>query len=111
MDAAVRHGCPVTCQRCGRPASVHVTVLAGAAYAEVHLCERCEGAAKEIPAPRTAAIACDRCGSTLRDIESRGTFGCANDFRLFAAEVAECLKNYHGSDRHAGKWPANVGRL
>ena len=89
-----------------------MTVLAGGAYAEVHLCERCEGAARQIAPPEAPRpVACDRCGSTLHDIEARGRFGCANDYRLFAAEVAECLKNFHGSSTHAGKWPANVGRL
>jgi protein arginine kinase activator len=102
----------VKCQRCGRPANIHVTVLAGAAYAEVHLCEACEGSARQLSsAPAMRPIACDRCGSTLHDIESRGRFGCANDYRLFATEVAECLRNYHGTSTHVGKWPTNIGRL
>jgi protein arginine kinase activator len=112
LVAPLRYRCvTMKCHRCGRPASVHVTVLAGAAYAEVHLCEACEGSARQVAPPATAdPVACDRCGSTLRDIEARGRFGCANDYRIFAPQVAECLMNYHGSSTHAGKSPAFGGR-
>ena len=122
----------MTCQQCNKKtATVHLTEIVGNDKKEVHLCEEC---AREkgigiktqfsmsdlisglINAPvgkelaRLSKITCPECGIRYIDFHSSGRLGCSNDYKIFNKELMQLVERVHGSTRHVGKVPPNVGR-
>jgi len=119
------------CQRCDRPATFHITELAGGKPQELHLCEEharqyltdsdsdsgppnlagalaqqlagVGHAAEELA--RLDQQACPICGITFYEFRKQGRLGCPHDYINFAAELEPLLLNIHGETRHVGKVP------
>lgn len=119
------------CQKCERPATFHITELAGGKPQELHLCEECareyltqsdspEGTstslagalAHQLAVGQTAQElarldqqACPVCGVTFFEFRNKGRLGCPHDYVCFQKELEPLLMNIHGETRHTGKQP------
>lgn len=118
------------CQRCPKPATLHITEVHGLAdngnylFDEFHFCEEC--ARKHLYEPALAeakgegaaaggvesegfealnARECPNCGLKFKDFRASGRLGCAHDYEVFRAELAPLLENIHGETQHVGKSP------
>ncbi|MCA9279843.1 MAG: UvrB/UvrC motif-containing protein [Phycisphaeraceae bacterium] len=124
-----------TCDRCGRPAVVHETVIKQNEHHELHLCEHCardEGyeinpthtvlpilkhviaAQVQLGPPRDVADnpagkACTHCGRTFAEFRRSGLLGCANCYTQFASKLTSILAREHeGATHHVGKVPTRI---
>ena len=119
----------MTCQRCQREASVHLTETVDGRRRDVHLCDRCAEASGVLPAEEApalplplekvisglivahvgelvgelAGLTCPVCGLTFMEYRARGRLGCPNDYRVFARGLLPLLGRAHGATRHVGK--------
>lgn len=118
------------CDKCGKPAKVHLTQLVGGQVKKIALCNSC---AKEsgvtdptgfaladmllgdggssvhslVPTPPTIpGVACPDCGFTLDDLKKIRRFGCATCYSTFREEVNQMVRGMHKGTTHAGKIPA-----
>lgn len=115
------------CQRCPKPATLHITEVHGLAdngnylFDEFHFCEEC--ARKHLYEPALAADGkveaggegdafgelnareCPHCGMKFKDFRGSGRLGCSNDYEVFREELVPLLENIHGETRHVGKSP------
>ncbi|MBR5615081.1 MAG: UvrB/UvrC motif-containing protein [Clostridia bacterium] len=122
------------CQVCGKyAATTHITKVINGQKSEVYLCPYCAnqngnapvfnsilsgdfenffgglwGTPSEIEKP--IANVCNVCGSSLRDIQSRGKLGCSNCYTVFGNYLLRPLKEIHGSNSHVGKIPQKAGQ-
>jgi protein arginine kinase activator len=108
-----------------KPATVHLTQIAGDKMHKVDLCEECAkakgasdptfsladlllglGASQEIgQAAGGTEIKCPQCGFTQADFKKSGRLGCPECYRTFAEGLEELLKTMHKGTRHVGKTP------
>jgi protein arginine kinase activator len=117
----------VRCQRCPKPATLHISEIFGAKQIEeLHFCEECAqkhlyepaGAVHEKlhePKPATEAesddleelnrVQCPHCGIKFKDFRTTGRLGCPNDYQVFRAHLTPLLENIHGEVQHQGKSP------
>lgn len=115
----------VRCQRCPKPATLHITeVLGPKTIEELHFCEECAqkhlyeptSPAKSADAKVTAelddqdieklnALTCPNCGITFKDFRSTGRLGCPQDYEVFRKQLVPLLDNIHGEQKHQGKSP------
>ncbi len=118
------------CQKCDKPATFHITELAGGKPQELHLCEECARSylshgEEEQSAPSLAGVlvhqlavgqtaeelarldqqACPVCGITFYEFRNQGRFGCPHDYVCFSDELDPLLVNIHGETEHVGKCP------
>ncbi|MBN2578554.1 MAG: UvrB/UvrC motif-containing protein [Pirellulales bacterium] len=119
------------CQQCDKPATFHITELAGGKPTELHLCEdharqyltssSQEGTAvgnmaamlaQQITVGQTAEElaqldqqACPVCGITFYEFRSQGRLGCPHDYISFQAQLEPLILNIHGELEHVGKRP------
>lgn len=98
----------VSCSRCQAPSpTVHITAKAGNAYLEMHFCVTCAPTSGEVIVHLPIGmIRCPRCGTSALDIQTRGRFGCSDDYSIFASAISPGLEKYHGSSKHVGKNPS-----
>ncbi|MBX7167350.1 MAG: UvrB/UvrC motif-containing protein [Pirellulales bacterium] len=123
------------CQKCEKPATFHITELAGGKPQELHLCEehakeylRQPDAAEEaspslagmlaqqLAVGQTAAElarldqqACPVCGITFFEFRNQGRLGCPHDYVGFKKELGPLILNIHGESEHRGKRPPGGG--
>lgn len=115
------------CEKCGRPATVHLTEIFGEDRVEKHLCENCvadEGiiAKSHIPInqlledfilrgdAKDDELVCDVCGMTYSDFCKGHRLGCPHDYEAFAEELVPQLRLQHeGACEHVGKVPHRAG--
>jgi protein arginine kinase activator len=111
-----------------KPATVHLTQIAGEKMQKVDLCEECAknkgvndpagfsladlllglGASQEIgQASGDAELKCPRCGFTQADFKKSGRLGCPECYQTFAEGLEGLLKTMHKGTRHVGKAPEN----
>lgn len=117
----------VRCQRCPKPATLHLTEILGIKQIEeMHFCEECAQkhlyepgvAGEKLPAPKPVETAsqrddlddlnrmeCPQCGIKFKDFRSTGRLGCPHDYEAFKKELVPLLENIHGEIRHQGKSP------
>lgn len=117
----------VRCQRCPKPATLHLTEILGVKQIEeMHFCEECAQkhlyepgiAGEKLPAPKPVEasaehddleelnrIECPQCGIKFKDFRSTGRLGCPHDYEVFKKELVPLLENIHGEVRHQGKSP------
>ena|ERR1700733_6922761 len=109
-----------------KPASVHLTQIAGDKVQKVDLCEDCAkqkgvndpaafsladlllglGASQEIEqAGGGVEVKCPHCGFTQADFKKSGRLGCSECYKTFAEGLEGLLKTMHKSTKHAGKVP------
>ncbi len=119
------------CQRCPKPATLHITEVNGLSdqgsyqYEEFHFCEDCakkylyepqsgvagpkdENTAETSEADELAEMnqqECVHCGMKFKDFRSAGRLGCPNDYESFREELIPLLENIHGETQHIGKSP------
>ncbi len=126
------------CDKCDRPATVHLTEIINGQKMEMHLCEQCansEGIHLQTPgnvplnellqdfitsaaeessgaASRSHAgdLKCDLCGMTFSEYRDKGRLGCPNDYEAFAEALTPMLRATHeGACEHIGKVPHRSG--
>lgn len=111
------------CVRCGKPAVVHITKIAGNEKLTLHFCDEC---AKKfalddpnIPANLDPEIRkfeemamkkkhkdiCPTCGTMLSDLKKGDKFACPDCYSIADNFVLDMLRQMHNADRHNGKQP------
>lgn len=114
------------CQRCAKPATLHITeVLGDERFEELHLCEECakkylyepaqalqsakKGSGKSVSADDlpadVGAKQCDVCGIKFVEFRNTGRLGCSHDYDAFRDELLPLLESIHGDTKHHGKSP------
>lgn len=112
------------CQRCSKPAVLHITELRQGVVQALHLCEGCakeylshphsskngmnpdsdseveEGALDEVE-----QLVCPNCGIAFKEFRAQGRLGCPHDYVVFEDELLPLLENIHGETAHVGKVP------
>ncbi len=108
-----------------KPATVHLTQIAGDKMQKVDLCEDCAktkgtgdptfsladmllglGASQEIEqAAGGAEVKCPHCGFTQADFKKSGRLGCPDCYQTFGEALEGLLKTMHKGTRHVGKVP------
>ena len=111
-----------------KPATVHLTQIAGDKVQKVDLCEECAktkgvndstfaladmllglGASQEIEKSSGGAeIKCPQCGFSQADFKKSGRLGCAECYKTFADGLEGLLKSMHKGTRHTGKVPEGL---
>jgi len=116
------------CEKCNKPATVHLTEVVGGEKLEKHLCEDCaalEGITfkADIPISQlledfvlhatgedTAELACDVCGMTFKEFREQGLLGCPHDYDAFERTLVPMLRRaQEGATEHVGKVPHRAG--
>jgi len=116
------------CDKCGKPATVHLTEIADGQKIEKHLCEDCaaqEGITVKANLPisqlledfilqtvapgQSTDVKCDVCGLTFSEFRQKALLGCPNDYDAFG-QVLEALiqRAQEGATQHIGKAPAGA---
>ncbi len=122
------------CQKCDKPATFHITELAGGKPHELHLCEdhardyltspgsetglatglvqQMQEMAKQMAIGQTAdelakldQQECPVCGITFYEFRSQGRLGCPHDYTCFEDQLGPLISNIHGESEHVGKAP------
>jgi protein arginine kinase activator len=109
-----------------KPATVHLTQIAGDKVQKVDLCEECAkqkgvndpagfsladlllglGASQEIEqSPGGPNLKCPQCGYSQADFKKSGRLGCPTCYTTFAEGLEGLLKSMHKGTRHNGKVP------
>ena len=121
----------MNCQKCNKPATVHLTEIAkNNQKHEKHLCEQCaaeEGVKVTHHMPinelltnfvmahaggsgELASLKCDECGITFSEFRQNGLLGCPSDYELFEKQLVPLLERAHGGNsHHVGKVPSRAG--
>jgi protein arginine kinase activator len=113
------------CDKCGKPATIHLTDIVGQEKTEKHLCEDCaatEGftvktnipisqlledfVLQSSPGKEFAQLKCDICGMTFNEFREHGRLGCPNDYDAFAPALEPIIeRSQEGAVQHIGKSP------
>lgn len=124
------------CDKCGKPATIHMTEVVGNQKLEKHLCEDCasgEGitvksnvpisqlledfilqssstSAGDQPAAQ-AEMKCDVCGLGFEEFRNKALLGCPHDYEAFERGLIPLLERAHeGATQHIGKVPHSAGQ-
>ena len=116
------------CDKCEKPATVHLTEITDGQKIEKHLCEDCaviEGITIKANVPISQLLedfvlqssdaedseqACDICGIRLSEIRKSGVLGCSHDYDAFADALQPVMERAHeGATNHVGKVPQRAG--
>lgn len=118
----------IKCQRCSKPATIHITEIVDGSPVEFHLCEehaQQQLSSEEPVTPPTVGAkamaklakgagkataeldkqSCPVCGISFREFRSAGRLGCPHDYEAFGSELLPLLEAIHGETHHAGKVP------
>ena len=120
------------CDKCDKPATVHVTDIVAGKMIEKDLCEDCAAAEgftmkSEVPISQLLEdfilkttsseseqdLCCDVCGLSWKEFRKQAQLGCPHDYDAFAAQLEAILQRTHeGATEHVGKVPqrAEIGR-
>jgi protein arginine kinase activator len=112
------------CQRCSKPAVLHITELRQGAVQALHLCEGCakeylshphasksdlssdaDSSAEEAAIDEIEQQVCPNCGIAFKEFRAQGRLGCPHDYVVFEDELLPLLENIHGETTHVGKIP------
>jgi protein arginine kinase activator len=114
-----------------KPATVHLTQIAGDKMQKVDLCEACAktkgvndpagfsladlllglGASQELEqAGGGTELKCPRCGFSQADFKKSGRLGCPECYTTFSEGLTGLLKSMHKGTRHVGKAPEALRR-
>jgi protein arginine kinase activator len=120
------------CDKCDKPATIHLTEIHDGQKVEKHLCEDCAAAdgitiksnvpisqlledfvmqSSQEARPEPPELQCDVCGMTFREFREDGLLGCPNDYEVFAPRLVPMLQRAHdGQAQHVGKVPHHAGQ-
>ena len=116
------------CEKCSKPATVHLTEISGGKRSEVHLCDVCAQEAGYVQQSHTPinellnqflkahaqvaeaqATTCPECGMTWQEFKDTGLLGCVKDYELFEAQLQGVIERaQQGAGHHSGKTPPPV---
>ena len=113
------------CEKCDKPATIHLTEIVDGQKIEKHLCEECaasEGLTIKTNLPisqlledfvlqtgtarETSDLSCDVCGLTFAEFREQALLGCPHDYVCFQAQLEPLILNIHGELEHVGKRPS-----
>jgi protein arginine kinase activator len=118
------------CDKCNKPATVHLTEIQGGKKIEKHLCEQCATQNESLPVkthtpinelltnfvlahsgmPKETLSACEHCKITWAEFRQTGLLGCEHDYPLFEKDLSPLLQRAHeGATHHLGKVPTRRG--
>ena len=116
----------IKCDKCNKPATIHITEIVEGSPLEFHLCEDharqqlspeqaadppsvgAKALAKLAKAKGTGELdkqSCPVCGLSFREFRNSGRLGCPHDYEVFQSERMPLLENIHGDTQHSGKVP------
>ena len=118
------------CERCNKPATVHMTEISGGKPHDVHLCDTCAQEAgyvqqTHIPINEllsqfmktqaqvsdTTATRCPDCGMSWQEFKDTGLLGCPRDYELFLNQLGGVIERAQGgANHHTGKLLSNGGQ-
>jgi protein arginine kinase activator len=111
------------CERCNKPATVHMTEISGGKPHDVHLCDSCAqeaGYVQQAHVPinellnqflkahaqvTEAPVArCPDCGMSWQEFKDTGLLGCPKDYELFINQLGGVIERaQNGANHHTGK--------
>jgi protein arginine kinase activator len=111
------------CERCNKPATVHMTEISGGKPHDVHLCDGCAQEAgyvqqAHIPINEllnqflktqanvsdAPAARCPECGMSWQEFKDTGLLGCPKDYELFLNQLSGVIERaQNGGTHHTGK--------
>lgn len=117
------------CDKCDRPATMHLTDIVDGNKIERHLCEVCaanEGITVTAHVPiqqlleefvthsqkarQLGELVCDQCHTSFLEFRQSGLLGCPHDYEVFAEALTPLLARAHeGGSQHVGKVPSRAG--
>jgi protein arginine kinase activator len=118
------------CEKCNKPATVHLTEIHGGKQISKHLCEQYaaqnDGLVVKPHAPinelltnfvlahsglqKEGTAACEHCGLTWAEFRQGGMLGCEHDYVAFDKELTPLLQRAHeNATHHLGKMPLRRG--
>lgn len=117
------------CDKCDKPATVHLTDIINGQKIEKDLCEDCaatEGFSIKTNVPISmlledfilqgtssegaAQAECEICGMTFSEFRNQGLLGCSHDYDAFGDDLVSLLQRAHeGASQHVGKVPHRAG--
>ena len=117
------------CDKCDKPATVHLTEIVDGKKLEKHLCEDC-AASEGITIKANVSISqlledfilqgdstqelsarsCEVCGIRFGEFREHGLLGCSHDYDAFGDLLEPLLVRAHeGASQHVGKVPHRAG--
>jgi protein arginine kinase activator len=110
------------CERCNKPATVHMTEISGGKPHDVHLCDVCAQEAgyvqshlpinellsqfmkKQAQVSDAPATRCNDCGMSWQEFKDTGLLGCPKDYDLFLNQLGGVIERAQGGgNHHTGK--------
>jgi len=112
------------CERCNKPATVHMTEISGGKPHDVHLCDKCAQEAGYVQQSQHLPInellnqflkahanvsdaqttRCADCGMTWQEFKDTGLLGCPKDYDLFVNQLGGVVERaQQGATHHTGK--------
>jgi protein arginine kinase activator len=118
----------VKCDKCNKPATVHLTELEHGKPVLKHLCEQCAAQGEGLMQKSTGHTpinqllenfvnlhtglqkegnqVCEHCGMTWGDFRKDGLLGCEHDYTIFERDLTPLLQRAHeNATHHVGKEP------
>jgi len=123
----------VKCDKCNKPATVHLTEIQNGKTVLRHLCEQCAAQGEGL-VPKSAAHTpinqllenfvnlhtglqkegnqtCEHCGMSWGDFRKDGLLGCEHDYAIFERDLTPLLQRAHeNATHHVGKVPRRASR-
>jgi len=125
----------IKCDKCDKPATIHLTDIADGKKTEVHFCEECamaEGLVKAalplnqllqglglvqsdsggaiVKSSETPERVCESCGLSFSEFRRQGLLGCPHDYDAFGSALETLVERaQEGATRHVGKVPRRAG--
>ena len=113
------------CEKCNKPATVHLTEISNGKRSEVHLCDACAQEAGYVQQSHTPinellnqflkahaqisepqALRCSDCGMTWQEFKDTSLLGCPKDYEVFDAQLKGVIEQaQQGATHHTGKTP------
>jgi protein arginine kinase activator len=113
----------LSCDRCKKPATVHLTEISGGKPHEIHLCAACAQEAGHVEQSHVPinklldqflkqhaqvgdaqTTSCPDCGMTWQEFKDTGLLGCAKDYELFVNQLGGVVERaQQGANHHTGK--------
>ncbi len=111
------------CERCNKPATVHMTEISGGKPHDVHLCDACAqeaGYVQQSHVPINELLSqflkthaqleekptarCPDCGMSWQEFKDTGLLGCPKDYELFLNQLGGVIERaQNGANHHTGK--------
>ena len=119
------------CDKCGKPATIHLTEILDGDKIEKHFCQNCASTdgitiKAEVPIGQLLEdfvlqsggldegpeLECEVCGIKFSEFREAGLLGCPNDYDVFEENLVELLERaQEGAVQHIGKVPHGSGDI